>query len=102
MPVRPPNRKVARKPTANSIGVSKVSLPFHMVPIQFTNFTPVGTAIRNVLSEKNDSRTAPVANMWWAHGHPGAAQADDRGDEVDRAQDRAEPGHDQPGRNSQK
>ena len=45
-PVRPPSRNVTRKPTANSIGVSKVSWPFHMVPIQLKNFTPVGTAIR--------------------------------------------------------
>ena len=31
---------------ANSIGVSKVSWPFHIVPIQLKNFTPVGTASR--------------------------------------------------------
>jgi hypothetical protein len=37
------------------------------VPIQLTNFTPVGTAMRNVVSEKNASSTAPVAYMWWAH-----------------------------------
>jgi hypothetical protein len=30
------------------------------------NFTPVGTAIRYVMKEKNGSRTAPVANMWCA------------------------------------
>ena len=66
-PVRPPNRKVTRKPTENSIGVSKVSWPFHMVPIQLKNFTPVGTAIRKVMKEKNGSSTAPVANMWCAH-----------------------------------
>ena len=34
------------KPIAKSIGVSKVSCPFHMVPIQLKNFMPVGTAIR--------------------------------------------------------
>ena len=51
----------------HSIGVSKLSEPFHMVPIQLKNFTPVGTAIRNDMREKNGSSTAPVANMWWAH-----------------------------------
>ena len=38
-----------------------------MVPIQLKNFTPVGTAMRNVMKEKNGSRTAPVAYMWCAH-----------------------------------
>ena len=33
-------------PTDHSIGVSKVSCPRHMVPIQLKNFSPVGTAIR--------------------------------------------------------
>ncbi len=45
-PVRPPSRKVTRKPIANSIGVSNVSWPFHIVPIQLKNLIPVGTAIR--------------------------------------------------------
>ena len=66
-PVRPPNRKVTRKPQANSIGVSKLTWPFHMVPIQLKNLRPVGIAIRNVMKLKNGSRTAPVANMWCAH-----------------------------------
>ncbi len=38
-----------------------------MVPIQLKNFTPVGTAMRKVMKEKNGSRTAPVGNMWCAH-----------------------------------
>ncbi len=66
-PVRPPNRNVTRKPRAHSIGVSKLSDPFHMVPIQLKNFTPVGTAIRNVMKEKNGSIAPWVANMWCAH-----------------------------------
>ena len=37
-----------------------------MVPIQLKNFTPVGTAIRKDMKEKNGSSTAPVANMWCA------------------------------------
>jgi hypothetical protein len=36
------------------------------VPIQLKNFTPVGTAIRKVVAEKNGNRTTPVANMWCA------------------------------------
>ena len=42
-------------------------LPRHIVPIQLTNLIPVGTAMRNVVNEKNASRMAPVANMWCAH-----------------------------------
>ena len=67
MPVRPPNRNVTRKPSAHSIGVSNVSCPRHIVPTQLKNFTPVGTAIRNVMKEKNGSSTWPVGNMWCAH-----------------------------------
>ena len=52
---------------ANSIGVSKVIWPRHIVPIQLKNLIPVGTAIRNVRKLKNGSSTAPVANMWCAH-----------------------------------
>ena len=37
------------------------------MPTQLKNFTPVGTAIRNVMNEKNGSSTAPVVNMWCAH-----------------------------------
>jgi len=43
-----------------------VILPPHIVPIQLTNLIPVGTAMRNVVNEKNASRMAPVANMWCA------------------------------------
>ena len=53
--------------TENSIGDSKVNCPFHIVPIQLKNLMPVGTAIRNVMKEKNGSRTPPVTYMWWAH-----------------------------------
>ena len=41
--------------------------PPHIVPIQLKNFTPVGTAIRNVMPEKKARSTAPVTNMWCAH-----------------------------------
>ncbi len=66
-PVSPPNRNVTRKPVAHSIGVSKDSEPLSIVPVQLKNFTPVGTAIRKLMKEKNGSSTAPVANMWCAH-----------------------------------
>ncbi len=66
-PVRPPKTNVTRNPMAQSIGVSKLSDPFHMVPIQLKNFTPVGTAMRNVMKEKNGRSTPPVTYMWCAH-----------------------------------
>lgn len=62
-PLRPPRRNVTRKPIAQSMGVSNVILPCHMVPIQLKNLTPVGTAMMNDMAEKNGRRTAPVANM---------------------------------------
>jgi hypothetical protein len=62
-PVNPPRRNVTRKPIENSIGVSNVSCPRHMVPIQLKNLIPVGTAIKKVVNAKNGIRTAPVAYM---------------------------------------
>ena len=44
-----------------------MSWPRQIVPHQLKNFTPVGTAIRKVMNEKNGSSTAPVVNMWCAH-----------------------------------
>ena len=44
-----------------------MSWPRHIVPTQLKNLIPVGTAIRNVMNEKNGSSTAPVVNMWCAH-----------------------------------
>ena len=67
IPVRPPNKKVIRKPITQSIGVSNETLPRHMVPIQLKNLTPVGTPIKKVINEKNGSSTCPLANMWCAH-----------------------------------
>ena len=67
IPVNPPNRKVTRNPITQSIGVSKVTWPLYMVPIQLKNLTPVGTPIRKVINEKNGKRTWPVANIWTAH-----------------------------------
>ena len=66
MPVSPPNKNVVRKPIVQSIGVSKLSDPPHMVPIQLKNFTPVGTAMSIVIAAKNGKLTAPVTYMWCA------------------------------------
>ena len=66
-PVRPPKTNEIRNPRANSIGVSNVTDPRHIVPIQLKIFTPVGTAISIVISAKNGSSTAPVTYMWCAH-----------------------------------
>ncbi len=51
----------------NSMAGSNASWPRQIVPTQLKNFTPVGTAIRKVMNEKNGSSTAPVVNMWCAH-----------------------------------
>ena len=53
-PDSPPSKNVAKKPTENSIGVSKVNCPFHMVPIQLKNLIPVGIAdqIRHETEER--------------------------------------------------
>ena len=46
-----------------------LSLPPHMVAIQLRIFTPVGTAMNIVDSEKAATEIGPMpeANMWWAH-----------------------------------
>ena len=53
-PVKPPIVNTKMKPTANSIGVSKVIEPRHMVASQLNTFTPVGTAISMVEYMKNN------------------------------------------------
>ena len=66
--MKPPMVKTKMKPTANSIGVSKVIEPRHMVATQLNTFTPVGTAISMVAYMKNSCEVTgmPVVNMWWA------------------------------------
>ena len=68
-PVKPPIVNTKMKPTAHSIGVSKLSEPRHMVATQLNTFTPVGTAISMVAYMKKSWPAAgmPVANMWCAH-----------------------------------
>src|SRR5699024_12339325 len=63
IPVNPPKRKVTRKPRLHNIGVSKVTEPRHIVPMQLTKFTPAGTAISIVIYEKNCNSTDPVGYM---------------------------------------
>ncbi|MNE27316.1 hypothetical protein D3C80_1207210 [compost metagenome] len=67
-PEKPPMVNRMTKAMANSIGVSKVSEPSHMVLTQLNTFTPVGTAISMVAYMKNSSPTTgmPTTNMWWA------------------------------------
>ena len=47
----------------------KVSFPPHIVAIQLRIFTPVGTAMNIVDTEKaaTEMGPRPEANMWWAH-----------------------------------
>src|SRR5256885_7675820 len=68
-PVNPPMVNTKMKPTANSIGVSKLIEPRHMVVSQLNTFTPVGTAIRTVAYMKNRIPAVgmPTVNMWCAH-----------------------------------
>jgi hypothetical protein len=54
-PEKPPMVNSTRKASANSIGVSKVIEPRHMVATQLNTFTPVGTAISMVAYMKNSS-----------------------------------------------
>ena len=45
----------------------KLIFPFHIVPVQAKNLTPVGTAMSSDMAEKNGLLTTPVVNMWCAH-----------------------------------
>jgi hypothetical protein len=66
IPVIPPNKNVTKKPITHNIGVSKVTCPRHIVPIQLKNLTPVGTPIKKVINEKKGRSTCPLANIWCA------------------------------------
>ena len=67
-PENPPIVNSTTKAMANSIGVSKVMAPRHIVLTQLKTFTPVGTAISIVAYMKNSSPVSgmPTVNMWWA------------------------------------
>ena len=66
MPDSPPIVKTARKPSAHSIGVSKMRFPRQVVASQLKIFTPVGTAITIDESMKKTFRNVgrPTLNMW--------------------------------------
>jgi hypothetical protein len=68
-PEKPPIVNRNRNAQAKSIGVSKVSEPFHIVADQLKTFTPVGTAISMVVSMKKSwpASGMPTVNMWCAH-----------------------------------
>ena len=57
------------------------TLPPHIVPIQLKNFTPVGTAMSIVITEKNGSSTCPVTYMWCAHTLDRQGRDGDRGED---------------------
>ena len=49
--------------------MAKTILPFHIVSVQLTIFTPVGMAMAMVATENTATEIGPrpEANMWWAH-----------------------------------
>ena len=57
------------KPSANSIGVSKMRLPRHVVASQLKILIPVGTAITidEIMKKESSPVDSPTVNMWWAH-----------------------------------
>src|SRR3546814_1300639 len=67
-PVKPPIVNTKMKPMANSMGVSKVRDPRHIVATQLNTFTPVGMEISMVAYMKYNWPVTgmPVANMWCA------------------------------------
>ena len=64
-PEKPPIVNRNRKPSENSIGVSNVIAPRHIVASQLKTFTPVGTAISIVANMKNICPVSgiPTVNM---------------------------------------
>ena len=60
---------IVTTPMENSIAVVNRIFPPHMVASQFRIFTPVGTAMNIVDSEKAATAIGPMpdTNMWWAH-----------------------------------
>ena len=67
--MKPPIVNTKMKPTAQSIGASKVIEPRHIVASQLKTFTPVGTEISIVAYMKNSWPVTgmPVVYMWCAH-----------------------------------
>src|SRR5271168_3904240 len=69
IPLIPPHVNVVRKPSANSIGVSRCRTPFHSVASQEKILMPVGTAMITVVMAigMRIHAAMPEVNMWWAH-----------------------------------
>ena len=68
-PLKPPITNIPIKPSANNIGVLRVSFPPQIVPSQLNIFTPVGTAIIIVDNPNPACATGLIAdaNIWCAH-----------------------------------
>ena len=60
---------IATSAVENIIGVSKRTLPPHIVATQLRIFTPVGTAMNIVVAANAATETGPSpdTNMWCAH-----------------------------------
>ena len=67
-PEKPPMVNRITNAIANSIGVSNVMEPRHMVETQLNTFTPVGTAMSMVAYMKNSCPASgmPTVNIWCA------------------------------------
>ena len=67
-PEKPPIVNRMTNAMANSMGVSNVIEPRHMVDTQLKTFTPVGTAISMVAYMKKSCPASgiPTVNMWCA------------------------------------
>ena len=68
-PEMPPSVNIVRKPSANSIGVSRCSTPLHSVASQEKILMPVGTAMIAVVTiiGIRIQSCMPDTNMWCAH-----------------------------------
>ncbi len=68
-PLIPPSVNIVRKPSANSIGVSRCSTPRHRVASQEKILIPVGTAMMAVviIIGIRIHGAMPLTNMWCAH-----------------------------------
>ena len=78
IPVRPPNVKSARKPSAKSIGVSKLRLPRQVVASQLKILIPVGTAM--TIDEIMKKLSSPIAEPGREH----VVRPDEHREERDR------------------
>ena len=67
-PEIPPSVNIVRKPSANSIGVSRWSTPRQSVASQEKILIPVGTAMMHVviIIGTRIHGWMPAVNMWWA------------------------------------